>query len=624
MLPKLRKKLLFQTAVIILFSLAGFLILLYVTMQALADPRVLKRMLGFDSFAGFILTSGSGILGVALLAGLLFLLLRKIFFTKTAHGQTDALHRILSRFESGDLTPAPDELAELSPLLRQGVESLRTSLSSRFDVLQQAVHEIGEVSRNLQRMAVDSSLRISFLNAQVEGLLASLTRLQSSLDQIQTPRPDHVRSLLIVGEDPATTALIHALSVGCPESRLYQLCEHPERIHPAANFFEPDANRDFLHQAQEAAIDLVFLSQPHSLPAELCDQLSANGIAVFGRGNLSQIVQGKDLTALLEKYHIPRLPQALVTSPSEALAFASTYKEPWQIEARRIQDDLAPSFSEMASLTEFLSSHPDIFDDSHPVIIRSGERLSDLSLIALSDRTCMKMVGCAELALLSGDNDRGAVTAGCGACTPALDEDDPLIQSIGSRILGRLHGALRREGIIWHGFITLRIQLAHGGHPYLQGVTFGLLSPEADAILASAQRMLIPATLAALRDELEAFSFEAHPMPAISIVFSGATDVPAAPAGTAIIPYHGDGERAFSLLCLRSRIDETIHAAYLAAVPLGRSPGIRFRTDIGKHTLLAHEGKKRRHLRVPGRNRFRRIYEWLLASWSSSGRRRHT
>lgn len=624
MLPKLRKKLLLQTAVIAMFSLAGFLILLYVTMQALADPRVLKRMLGFDSFAGFLLTSGSGILGVVLLASILFLLVRRIFFAKTIHGQTDALHRILSRFESGDLNPAPDELTALPPVLRRDVEALRDSLFSRFDTVQQAVHELGEVSRNLQRMTVDSSLRISFLNAQVESLSANLTLLQDSLDQLQTPRPDHVRSILVVGDDPSAAALMHALTIGSPASRLYQICEHPDHIHPAATHFETGTLEDIPNHAQELGIALVFLSQPHSLPAELCDHLASNGIPVFGRGSRTHVLQGETLSALLDRYHIPRLPWAVVSSPSEALAFAATHKGPWRIEARRIQDDIVPLFHDATALSGFLSSHPGIFGDRHPVTIACGERSRDFSLIALSDRTCMKMLGCAELDILSGDNDTGAATSGCGAFTPTLDEGDPVTKRIASRILGRLHGALRREGIVWHGFVTLRIHVTHDGHPYLQRLTFGLLSPEADAILASAHRMLVPACLAALRDELEVFSPEARTVHAISIVFFGEAGIPPAPAGTAIIPYHTDSERAFSLVCMRSRIDETIHAAYLAALPLIRSNTVHCRQDIGGRTLLAREAGKRRQLRMPGSSRFRRIYEWLLGTWSSSGKRRST
>jgi phosphoribosylamine-glycine ligase len=386
---------------------------------------------------------------------------------------------------------------------------------------------------------------------------------------------------------------------------------------------ETENETELIERLHERSISLVILVQPRALESETCNLLIAKGIQVFGHGNRILTLKGDTLRSMLDRYHIPRLAWSPVASTTEALAFATAHKAPWRLEARRLRPDEDAFFTDSAALERFLSAHPGIFDDPQPVTILTGEVARDYAVIAVCDRACMRMLGCAELAILAADNDTGPATPGCGAFAPAFPADHPVLRRINTRILGRLHAALRRVGITWHGFVTLRLHITSEGQPLLQDLTFGLLSPESDAILSAASRDLLSLCLTALRDELEEAeqSIETENN-AIAIVFSGASQPPAAPAGASIIPYPNDAERSFSLICLRKRMEETIHTAYLAALPIIRTGQVHCRQDIGGRTLLARESGRRLRVRLLGISGFRRIYAWLLGPSSHSGRKR--
>jgi len=618
-LPKLRKSLLVQTAVIALFSLAGFLILFYVVLQAVADARVLKRMFGFDSFAGFLLTSGGGILAVILLAGLLFGLVRRIFFSRTIKGEADALHRILTRFESGDLSQDPDELASLPLVIRNDVSALRESLVARFVNIRQSLNELGEVARNLQQMSVDSSLRISFLNSQLDTMNTTLSTLQETLEEVQIPATNRLQTVLVAGDGAPASSLITALA-DCGSCGTIFHTVSSGQTDPQATPLPAAKLPDFTSLLQNLSDSLVFLTSPLALDDDTTNRLIAHAVPVFGYGNRVSTLDHESLLALLARYRIPLLPWMEISSVDQGVQFASTHKGPWRIEAGRLQADLNPVFNEIPALSDFLSAHPGIFNDVIPVKILCGEMAREYSVIALCDRTTLFLLGCAELDIAAEDNDTGLATSGSGAFTPAFSDNDPILRRIRTLILGRLHGALRREGIIWRGFVTLRLHISSDGHPFLQNIFFGLLSPESDAILIATKEYLIPACLAALRDELEVFEPPVKSHNAIAIVFSGEGRLPEAPAGTFIIPSASDSSLKFSLVSSRRTLDETIYSAYLSALPVIRTGTYSCRQDIGGRTLLAHKTRKQKHLRIPGSSRIRSLYELLLGTWSGGGR----
>ena len=75
-----RHRLLAKLILVVGLTLSAFVLLLYILLQTAGDPRLLKRLFGYDSFAGFLLSNGGGILAALALGTLLVFVVRTLVF----------------------------------------------------------------------------------------------------------------------------------------------------------------------------------------------------------------------------------------------------------------------------------------------------------------------------------------------------------------------------------------------------------------------------------------------------------------------------------------------------------------------------------------------------------------
>jgi phosphoribosylamine-glycine ligase len=540
-----RKSLILKIVSIASFTLAGLLIILYMLLRAFEDPRVLKRIFGFDSFASFVLFSIGGILTVVIIAGLLIFIIRSVVFSKKLHGPIDALHRILKQYEEGDFIPDEKALDTLPPLIRHDLEDLRNSLSERSLAVQRSLADLKGVAYNLRRITVDSSLRISFLQNQLGIFDTGIERLGQSLADLRLPRPDTFASVLVLGEGPEALALASSLV-----------------------------------RAEDAALVYIYPPPPEDGIAALCRAPDSTRFAV------PDIAEDEELAAFIRREHIQL---SLIAEAGEKSARCAELLTEAELSVAGFGARPHKLLRDEHTLLDILARAkvPCLPQGAAPELGR------DYACTAIGDKNTLLALCTARIALGAEDGNRGNLTAGMGAFAPAAEAIHDKIQH---RFCRRIHAALRREGLVHRGLITLRVWESENHDLMLRSLRFSLQAPECEAALLSFGHGIARLALAAGEDRLaeEAVAAGAHHN-AVSIVFrklpyanAGGSDLlPRAPDDMRIARYPKDDPdgRVFSLVCSRPSEEETIAAAYTAVADILKEGVSTCRQDIGKEAL---------------------------------------
>jgi len=179
------------------------------------------------------------------------------------------------------------------------------------------------------------------------------------------------------------------------------------------------------------------------------------------------------------------------------------------------------------------------------------------------------------------------MTAGAGAYSPAC-AGDGLPDRVHRLFCKRILAAFRREGVIHRGFVSIRLWESETEELMLRSFCFGLKAPECEVNLLSFGHGTAKLALAASKDELAMEDIQSANRNAISIVFrktetAPPIQLPETPWNMRIARYpqnDADG-RVWSLVCSRASETETVHAAYLAALPILQESHTHCREDIG-------------------------------------------
>ncbi|MDR2734886.1 MAG: hypothetical protein LBC99_09670 [Spirochaetota bacterium] len=557
------------------FTLAGLLILLYILLHALEDPRVLKRTFGFDNFASFVLMSGGGILTVAILSALVILLIRSLLFSKKLRGPTDALHRVLRQFSEGDYDPNPEATAKLPEMIQKDIDDLRSSLITRYDTVERSLKDLKEIAENLRRITVESSLRISFLHTQLDNFDKGVNRLEKAFAHIRVPRPDTFSSILVFGGGPEALALASALIIN------------------------EDTEFVWLYRASAEDIDCLTASLPVQGKARFgaCSTGNENDLIDFARRSeipLAIVAEANE--------ELMRLGETLAETGIPAVGFG--------IRSVKIAHEEAYFRTLLAQARVVCLP---------PVAIPDQGR--ELALTGIADKFGMRILGAADLALRAENGNQGRMTAGVGAYSPAYTGDSGLPERVHRLFCKRIQAVFRREGIIHRGFVSLRLWESETGYLMLRSFSLGLKAPECEVNLLSFGHGTAKLALAASKDELAMEDIQPTGRNAISIVFradhtccaaDGQTTENALPETPwnmriARYPRNDPDGRVCSLVCSRASEAETLHAAYLAALPILQEGHMLCREDMGNKAVSRQ--KPARSLSF-----LHRITKWLTSS----------
>jgi len=582
------KSLILKIVFIAAFTLAGLFILIYMLLNTLDDPRAIKRALGFESFASFILMSGGGILTVVLLFALILFVLRSFLFSKKLHGPVDALHTIITQFEEGNYEPREDAIEKLPVILQRDTENLRNELIGRYAAVDGCLSEIKGVAENLRRITVDSNLRISFLHAQLDDFDKGIARLEQAFSHIRVPRPDTLSSVLILGSGPGALALASALV-------LNEDAEFAWLLPPPAGGL--------------AALADVLSANAHPARASVAALQASLPVQGKARFACTDIQDENELAAFAHREKIPLCILA-DSNPENARRGELFVKAGIPVCGLGIRPQ-SPAHEE-----GYLRS---LLTQAKVPCLPAGAGAAsgrEYAFTAISDGRTIRILGAAELALGIEDGDRGRTSGGMGAFAPAFAEGDPLPDRVCRQFCKKIHAALRQDGALHRGFISLRISLSGNGKLLLRSLDFGLTAPECEVTLLSFGHGIARLALAACQDTLAKEECAPARQSALSIVFrpsapdggasapqgehtegtscgadtggsTAAEELPVPPWNIRIARYpEGDPDRrAFSLVCSRASEEETVHAAYLAAHPILEEGRFACRGDIGRAAL---------------------------------------
>jgi phosphoribosylamine-glycine ligase len=592
-----QKSLLIKIIFIATFTLLGFLILLYMILNALEDPRILKRTFGFDSFASFVFMSSGGILTVVILSTLVIFVIRSLIFSKKLHGPVDALHRALVRLEEGDYKSNPEGMQKLPAIIQNDLEALRHVLIERHAVVERCISDLKGVAQNLRRITVDSSLRISFLVSQLDNFDIGVERLEQTFAHIRVSRPNTFSSVLILGNGPEALSLASALIHGEDAALvwLFPLSnEDIEALHASlpiqgkVRFACPalENENDIIAFIRRENIPLCIIAEANEENARLGALLIKEGVHTFGlslrENNLTR--DHNSLWTLFTQAKIPCLP---------------------------------------------IGAEPELG--------------WDYAFTAIADRHTIRILSAAEIALRIKDDDTGRMSSGMGAFAPAFTAEYPLLSKVQRLFCKKIHAIMRRKGIIHRGFVNLRIWESEKHELMLRSIDFGLRAPECEVNLLSFGHGIAHLALAACKDELSREKLTPERYNAISIVFRpnegqrastaedshgpDSTDAsrgeapsmlphPALPQTpwnmrTARYPAQDPDGRCFALVCSRTSERETIHSAYHAALPILQEGHFYCRQDIGSKTLLLNEIIRVKPVKAHREPLLRRMAKWF-------------
>ncbi|HMB65275.1 MAG TPA: phosphoribosylamine--glycine ligase, partial [Patescibacteria group bacterium] len=118
------------------------------------------------------------------------------------------------------------------------------------------------------------------------------------------------------------------------------------------------------------------------------------------------------------------------------------------------------------------------------------------------------------------DGDEGTNTGGMGAYSPAPVVTKEVEEKIWDRILLPLKEALKKEGIVYKGFLYLGLMIDKNGDPSVLEINVRLGDPEAQPLLMRQESDLLAHIQAAIKDELDKEEIKYRSEPATCVIMA--------------------------------------------------------------------------------------------------------
>ena len=274
----------------------------------------------------------------------------------------------------------------------------------------------------------------------------------------------------------------------------------------------------------EKEIGLVVVGPEAPLVAGLTDDLTAQGIKVFGPSKAAAQLEGskgftKDLCA---EFDIPGAAYGRFTEPMSAKAHVESQGLPIVVKA----DGLAAGKGVVIANTHF-EAHAAIdacfsgaFGEAGAEVVveehLSGE---EASFFALVDGETALPLATAQDHKRAHDGDTGPNTGGMGAYSPAPVMTETLCTRVMDEIIRPTVAAMAAKGMAFKGVLYAGLMIQDGAPKLIEyNVRFG--DPEAQVLMMRLKSDLLPALLATAEGTLGGFALDWHDEAALCVVMA--------------------------------------------------------------------------------------------------------
>lgn len=329
---------------------------------------------------------------------------------------------------------------------------------------------------------------------------------------------------LIIGGGGREHALAWRLAASPRVTALYALPGNPG-IAQVADLVPGDVMKfpAIVKFAKQNAIDLVVIGPEDPLVAGLADQLTAEGIRVFGPTKDAAQIEGDKWFSkeLMRQQAVPTAEARAFTDPAAAEDFVKVRNGPVVIKATGLAKGKGVSVChrpEDALLAIDQIMRQRAFGSAGEKVIIE-EKLSgpEVSILAFVDHKNIYMMEPAQDHKPVEDGDVGPMTGGMGAYTPTPVVNDALIRLIERDILVPVVDGLVRDGIRYKGILYAGLMLTANGPKVLEfNCRFG--DPETQPLMMRLKSDLAEAMLAVADGTLDQVELKWDPRPAVCVV----------------------------------------------------------------------------------------------------------
>jgi len=235
-------------------------------------------------------------------------------------------------------------------------------------------------------------------------------------------------------------------------------------------------------------IDLTVVGPELPLTMGIVDEFNRRHLKIFGPSRDAAELEGSKAFAkeFMRKYHIPTAPFQVFNNPIEALSFIKTTVMPIVIKADGLaagKGAIIVRSQEEADRTIENMMVKKIFGAAgEQVVVENYLDGQELSVMAFSDGTNIKMMLPSQDHKQIGEGDTGPNTGGMGAYCPVNFADESVMALVKDHIIERAIDGMAKEGKKYKGVLYAGLMLTAGGPKVVEfNCRFG--DPETQAVL---------------------------------------------------------------------------------------------------------------------------------------------
>jgi len=280
--------------------------------------------------------------------------------------------------------------------------------------------------------------------------------------------------------------------------------------------------------ARSERVDLTIIGPEAPLVAGIVDVFTAEGLRCLGPSREAALLEGSKSFArdFLDRHRIPSPAHATFTAIDPAVRYIRERGAPVVIKADGLAAGkgvviAATEEDAVAAVNDMLSGRK-AGDAGRRIVIEEYLEGEEASFIVLTDGVHVLPLASSQDHKARDDGDRGPITGGMGACSPA-----PVVTpEIHGRILREViepvvHG-MAAEGRKYTGFLYAGLMIGADGTPRVLEFNCRMGDPEAQPILLRLESDLVALCNAALDGTLDRVTAAWDDRPALGVVLASA------------------------------------------------------------------------------------------------------